>query len=106
MKREAVTRPSLSDPAARSRSSLTASIVPLLPKGHLREEQGMTKIAALRIIWRAYCPRASTSRAKSSFSLLAQELGRTLTEFRVVRQPIERIPPQRIRADRVFLEAG
>jgi hypothetical protein len=32
------------------------------------------------------------------FSLLAQEFGRALAEFRIVRQPIERIPPQKIRA--------
>jgi len=40
------------------------------------------------------------------FSLLAQEFGRALAKFRIVRQSIERIPPQKIRFDRVFLEAG
>jgi hypothetical protein len=40
------------------------------------------------------------------FSLLPQELGRALAEFRVIGQPIERIPPQKIRANRVFLEAA
>ena len=39
-------------------------------------------------------------------SLLAQELHRALAEFGIVRQPIERIPPQKIRADGVLLEAG
>ena len=37
-------------------------------------------------------------------SLLAQELGRALAEFRIVRQSIERIPPQKIRTDLVFFE--
>jgi hypothetical protein len=32
------------------------------------------------------------------FSLVAQELGRALAEFRIVRQPIERILPQKIRS--------
>jgi hypothetical protein len=40
------------------------------------------------------------------FSLLAQQLGRALVEFRIVRQSFEGIPPQKIRADRFFLEAG
>jgi hypothetical protein len=40
------------------------------------------------------------------FSLLAQELGSALAEFRIVRQSIERIPSQKIRADRVFFEAS
>jgi hypothetical protein len=40
------------------------------------------------------------------FSLLAQEFGRALAEFRIVRQSSERIPPQKIRAYRVFLETG
>ena len=31
------------------------------------------------------------------FSLLAQELGRALAEFPIVRQSIDRIPPQKIR---------
>jgi hypothetical protein len=37
------------------------------------------------------------------FSLLAQQLGRALTEFRIVRQAIERISPQKIRADRLTI---
>jgi hypothetical protein len=40
------------------------------------------------------------------FSLLAQEFGRALAEFRIVRQSIEVISPQKIRAEWVFLERG
>jgi len=40
------------------------------------------------------------------FSLLVQELGRTLAELRIVRQSIERILPQKIRSHRVFLKTG
>jgi hypothetical protein len=36
------------------------------------------------------------------FSLLAQQLGRALVEFRIVRQSFEGIPPQKIRADPFF----
>jgi hypothetical protein len=41
-----------------------------------------------------------------STSLLAQEVGRALAEFWIIRQSMERISPQKIRSDRVFLEAG
>ena len=51
---------------------------------------GDSETVTLEIIWRAYCPRNSTSRAKSSFPCLRQEIGRALAEFR-----IERIPPQK-----------
>jgi hypothetical protein len=40
------------------------------------------------------------------FSVFAKEFGRALAEFRIVRQPIEGIPPQKIGADRVFLKVG
>ena len=36
------------------------------------------------------------------FSLLPEKLGRASAEFRIIRQPIERTPPQKIRAKRVF----
>jgi hypothetical protein len=38
--------------------------------------------------------------------LLAQEFRRASAEFRIVRQSIEGIPSQKIRADQVFLETG
>jgi hypothetical protein len=38
--------------------------------------------------------------------VFAKEFGRALAEFRIVRQPIEGIPPQKIGADRVFLKVG
>jgi hypothetical protein len=39
------------------------------------------------------------------FSLLAQ-FGRALAKFEIVWQFIERVSPQKIRADRVLLETG
>ena len=69
------------------------------------EEQGKAKLS----LWELFCvllPPGFHFPRQILLSLLAQELGRALAEFRIVRQPIERILPQKIRADRVFLEAG
>ena len=70
------------------------------------QEQGDSEIVIWEINLACLLPPDFHFPPQILFTLLAQELGRALAEFRIVRQPIEGIPPQKIRAERVFLEAG